>query len=262
MKRAPSRHVNRIFLIVGLVLFAYYLICGFSVRFGQSFLWMLPLLGALCLVRYILVRKYVRANKPLPGPAWLWRTLRACAAAGLALFIAVECMIVGAPMQAAPDGLDYIIILGAKVNGTQPSGALSKRIATAAEYLHRNPDCVAIASGGQGGDEGISEAQCIYEGLLARGIPPQRILLEDRATSTQENIQNSYAILPDGQVSIGVVTNSFHIFRAMRIARRHLPDGCSVYGVSAPTSAFMFPYYALREFLALMAQEVKALVGM
>lgn len=76
-----------------------------------------------------------------------------------------------------------------------------------------------IASGGQGEDEGISEAECIRRGLVARGVPEERILLESLSTSTRENLRFSLEKLenPD-ELSIGVVTNNFHVFRAMKIA--------------------------------------------
>lgn len=78
-----------------------------------------------------------------------------------------------------------------------------------------NPDTVCIASGGQGDDEGISEAECIRRYLINYGIDPERVLLEDKSTSTLTNIENSLKLLPEGAENIGIVTNDFHIFRAL-----------------------------------------------
>ena len=55
-------------------------------------------------------------------------------------------------------GADYLILLGAKVNGTSPSLAFSWRITSAIDYLKANPDTVAVVTGGQGADEGRAEA--------------------------------------------------------------------------------------------------------
>ena len=152
-------------------------------------------------------------------------------------------------------GLDCIIVLGAKVNGTEPSGALAQRIDAAAEYLMANPDTVCIASGGQGDDEGISEAECIRRYLINYGIDPERVLLEDKSTSTLTNIENSLKLLPEGAENIGIVTNDFHIFRALATAR-HV-SALNFSGIPAPSTGYGFTHYALREFLAVGAGLIK-----
>ena len=73
---------------------------------------------------------------------------------------------------------DYLLVLGAQVVGTQPSGVLSDRLEAALTYLQTYPQATAIVTGGQGPDEGISEARCMYNWLTERGIDPQRIWLE------------------------------------------------------------------------------------
>jgi len=90
------------------------------------------------------------------------------------------------------DPFTYMIVLGTKVEGTEPSPMLSDRINAAAKYMEENPHVIAIATGYQGEGAEISEAQCIYNGLTERGISPDRIRMDDRATSTRENFQ--YAI--------------------------------------------------------------------
>lgn len=117
----------------------------------------------------------------------------------------------------------YVVVLGAKVNGTEPSRILYERIEAAAVYLLENPETVAVASGGQGSDEGISEAQCIYYGLTNRGIAPERILLETNATSTWENINYSLDVIEEKTGArpdkIGLITSEFHLYRATLFAK-------------------------------------------
>ena len=112
---------------------------------------------------------------------------------------------------------DYLIVLGCQVNGTVPSRMLRQRLDAALEYLNTYPDAVAIVSGGQGGGENISEAACMYSYLTAHGIDPARIIQEDRATSTMENLRFSLAFIEDG-VSAAIVSNEFHLYRAGQMA--------------------------------------------
>ena len=248
-KRRPLRVVNFLFLIAGVLCFVYYFANGFLIRFGQSLLWLWPLIGTALLVRFALVARMIRTGRPSPLPRKFLRAMHILLAIGLAILLSVEGIILRGAFESTPAGLDYIVVLGAKVNGTSPSGALRNRIEVAAEYALANPNTLVIASGGQGEDEGISEAECIRRGLVARGVPEERIILEDLSTSTRENLRFSLEKLenPD-ETSIGVVTNNFHVFRAMKIARS-LHNG-ETYAVPVATSLFSLPHYLLREFFA------------
>lgn len=246
MKKS-GRIVNTLVLILGLIMIAYYLALGFAVRFGQSlqFLWLIA--GLLCVARYAFWRRADRVGR-LPPRALTW-PLRAIVALGLVCFLAVEGVILSAGMASAPQGLDYIIVLGAKVNGREPSGALRNRIEVAAEYLEANPETIAILSGGQGPDEEISEARCMFETLASMGVDPSRLYLEDQSTDTSENLRFSRELIPEG-AQIGLVTNNFHIFRSLALARGlEIPNVC---GVPVATSAISFPHYMMREFVGVV----------
>lgn len=117
-----------------------------------------------------------------------------------------------------PKNADYLIILGARVKGTVPSLALQYRIDHAAMYLKENPDTIAIASGGKGPGEDISEAESIKRELIGHGIEESRIFLEDKSTDTYENIRFSKEFIPEEAESGLIVTNDFHIYRAKMIA--------------------------------------------
>lgn len=248
-RRRPSRLVNLLFLLMGVLCFVYYLANGFLIRFGQSLLWLWPLIGGALLVRFALVERMLRTGQPSPLPRGFLRVMHGLIAIGLVILLAVEGIILKGALEPTPPGLDCIIVLGAKVNGTSPSGALRNRIEVAAEYALANPNTLVIASGGQGEDEGISEAECIRRGLVERGVPEARIRLESLSTSTRENLQFSLELLenPD-ELSIGIVTNNFHVFRALKIARS-LHNG-ETYAVPVATSLFSLPHYLLREFFA------------
>jgi uncharacterized SAM-binding protein YcdF (DUF218 family) len=148
----------------------------------------------------------------------------------------------------APKNADYVIVLGAKVNRTVPSLALKSRIDSAAQYLKTNKDTLAIASGGKGTGEDISEAESIKEQLLKQGISQSRIILEDRSTNTEENLRFSKKLIPATAKRGIIVTNSFHVYRSLSIAK---DNGLNLAGLAAktPKSAIIKSYS--REYLAI-----------
>lgn len=247
-----SRFFNNFILVFGIVCILYWLGMGLAVRFGQSLLWLWPLVGIMCIARHILVRRAMRTGRALPISARLVRALRAALCAGLAVFFIGEAFICSGAFARTPQGLDCIVVLGARVNGTRPSGALAQRIDAAAAYLADNPDTLCIASGGQGADEEMSEAACIAQYLAARGIAPERIILEDESTDTLSNLENSFALMPRDMQAVGIVTNDFHVFRALATAR-HVAPLLDVSGIPAPSTPYGFVHYAMREFFAVGA---------
>ncbi len=150
--------------------------------------------------------------------------------------------------QVVPENADYMIILGAKVKGTIPSLSLQYRIDAAADYLQANPKTIAIASGGQGPGEDMTEAEAIKRELMKKGISETRILVENQSTSTNENIRFSKRMIPEEMVDGLVVSNDYHIFRATKIGKDH---GLMLIGIPAktPTVALLKSYS--REYLAL-----------
>jgi len=114
----------------------------------------------------------------------------------------------------------HLIVLGAGVNGTAPSLSLRERLDAAAAYLQAHPNATCIVSGGQGRGEDITEAECMFRYLTAAGIDPQRIIKEDRATSTEENLAYSMALIDEvHRSSIGIVSSEYHLYRAGLMAR-------------------------------------------
>lgn len=147
---------------------------------------------------------------------------------------------------------DYVIVLGAGVNGTQPSLILSERINSAYTYLSDHPHTIAVLSGGQGSGEDISEAQCMFLQLTARGIDPDRLWLEDQSTSTRENLRFSRALIEEKTGMrpnrAAIISNEFHLFRAGLFARE---QGIEMIGVPAKTTwVALRVNYFLREIVA------------
>lgn len=149
---------------------------------------------------------------------------------------------------AVPSHADYIIILGARVKGEVPSLALQYRIDAAADYMKKNKETIAIASGGQGPGEDITEAEAIKRGLLVHGISKDRIILEDQSTDTVENITFSKKLIPNRLETGLLVTNDFHLYRAKSIAK---DQGLSLKGIPAETPTVAIPKSYVREYLAI-----------
>lgn len=142
---------------------------------------------------------------------------------------------------------DFVIVLGAGVNGDVPSKSLSERLGATQAYLERYPDAIAILSGGQGDGEDVSEALCMYRWLTGRGIAPERLRMEDKAANTEENIRFSLALIerefgakPD---TAAVVSSSYHLARASLLAKE---EGLQILGVPASTDN---PVYFCQMFL-------------
>ena len=116
---------------------------------------------------------------------------------------------------------DYLIVLGAGVNGTAPSLSMLNRLSAAKANLDAHPACTAIVSGGQGDGESITEAEAMRRWLTSQGVSPERILEEPRSTNTAENLQYSAALIPDARSArIAVCSSEYHLYRAGYLGRQ------------------------------------------
>ena len=157
---------------------------------------------------------------------WCRLAFRAALALVLVPLMLLEGYVIAEGRQPpAEDEPAAVIVLGAGVNGTEPSLSLRTRLDKALEYLERWPDVPAVLTGGTGYGEEISEAQCMYDYLTEHGVEPERLILEDQASNTAENFAFSKPLLYGAGVdpardTVAVVTNDFHIARSELIAAR------------------------------------------
>ena len=153
-------------------------------------------------------------------------------------------------------GLDYIIVLGAQIyDDGSPSPVLKYRLDAALAYLEDNPGTTCIVSGGQGSNEPYPEADGMASYLQQHGIAEARIVRERTSTTTRENIVNSMELLDSSDAGVGIVTNSFHVYRATRIARKAgLSNACGIAGGSTitylPNNLFRESLGLVKDFLA------------
>lgn len=225
----------------------YFLAPGFS--FSAYICFGLAVLVVCYRLISLLERREITAAKILRS------VLSICLCVGL-LLAAVTGVLVWHGSLGDPDAdCQYLIILGAGVNGTTPSLTLRQRIQAAYDYLTAHPDAICIASGGQGPDEGISEAACISRELQAMGIDKSRIWLEDRSTSTMENLTFSLAVIEEKTgtcpTEAALVSSEYHLYRAGQMARTL---GLTARGVPADSQWFALRLnYHLREIVAVWA---------
>lgn len=245
-----------IFIYLGLICLGYFLGITRYVGWSSKFPIVWAGLGAGLLLTGILI-----LTENLSKKAELL-----CCAIGILLLIsvvvavAVIASVMFLPVE--PD-LDYLVVLGAQVMGTRPSLSLQYRIDSACEYLKENPGTRAVLSGGKGHDEGISEARCMYEEMLRQGVEREQLILEDRSASTSQNIEFTRNLLKEKiereeeisiPLKVGIVTNGFHLFRGMAIARKK--TDWQVYGIGAKSNAFLLPNYLFREFFCVIKDKL------
>ena len=135
---------------------------------------------------------------------------------------------------------EIMVILGCQVKPWGPSILLQDRINKGAEYLKEHPQVIVVASGGQGPDEYISEAQAIRDALVEQGIESSRVLLEDQSYNTIQNLRYSMNLLEkngyDTQDDIIVVSNGFHLTRVRMLWTRIHGDDDNLSTLAAPSS--------------------------
>ena len=176
---------------------------------------------------------------PMVGAKWpvlakaVTRVFTVILVIGLLVVGITEAVIIKASFGSPKEQVQYMVVLGAKVRESGPSASLWDRIYGAYNYLESHPEVIAIVSGGQGPDEPISEAASMYQELVNLGIDPSRIWMEDKATSTWENLNFSLDLIEKitGQrpTKLGVVSSEYHLFRASLFAK-----ACNVEFVGIP----------------------------
>ena len=229
MKRIHPKWLLCAFLaLAGLFL----IFCLVGYRFGGLFL---LALASLVPIYHFLTHSFLR------------RALTALLALGFVVLSITGGTIARSAEGTSDPEADYLIVLGCQVQGTVPSRMLRQRIHAAAAYLNTYPDALCIVSGGMGPGEDISEARCMADHLTAAGIDPGRILLEDRATSTMENLRFSMELMEDGATA-AIVSNEFHLYRAGQMAQSL---GLEAALVPADTEfPVLLASYSLREIFA------------
>lgn len=253
MKKVEENKKSGLFWEVILAMLAvfsglYFVALIMYIGFGSMFVFFWALLSAFSAGGFLAVR--LAKAKKLKLPAWLKIIIYFAIIVTAVIFAVTEGVIVFNAVRKPKPDADYVLVLGAKVNGTTPSKSLMFRINSAYDYLVENPDTKAIVCGGKGSDEGISEAEAMKRTLLNKGIDESRIIMEDKSTNTEENIRFAMNFIEDKGSSVVITTNSYHVFRAMGIAKK--AGLTNISGNPAGCVTGLIPQDFVREFFAVI----------
>ena len=233
-----------LFTIIG-ILCILYGIAVFLVRSGTMFYAVWLALGACFLLMSFLIR--IRFFDRLPKIARA--LLLIAAAAVILLFLICEGFVLRGFGSRAPEGLDYLIVLGAQIREDGPSAVLKYRLDAAADYMKENGSTLCIVTGGKGKEEPISEGEGMKQYLVKQGIDPARIIVENKALNTVQNIRFSKQLMTSPDAPTALVTNNFHVSRAAALARKQ--GLTNVYAIAAPSDPVYLPNNMFREFFGL-----------
>lgn len=226
--------------IVGISCIAYGLLV-MSIASGSWFFAFWLALGAVLLGCAWSVHAGWWNSLPLAGK----RAIGVVAIVLLAGFLSTQALIAKDYADKGEEGLDCIIVLGAQVRQTGPSMVLKFRLDAARDYLERNPETRCIVSGGKGDNEHASEASVMAEYLVSHGIDEARISQDSRSTSTEENVMFSAELLDPANDRVGIVTNNFHVYRSLALARK--AGYGHVVGIAADSTPLFLPNNLVRE---------------
>ena len=198
-----------------------------------------------------------------PGP-YIYNLLEAIVYLTIAY---LECVLIGTVVVAIKSvkkkleyNKDYVIILGCQIkkDGSLPP-LLKGRVDKALEFRNKQleetkKDLIFITSGGQGSDEPISEAEAMKNYLVDNGIKEKNILLDDKSTSTYENLKYSYNLVKDKNANVIYSTTNYHVLRAGLIATE---QGLKLEGIGSKTKSYFWINAFIREFIGTLYSEKK-----
>ena len=158
---------------------------------------------------------------------------------------------------------DFVIILGSRINKDGTLTPLLKgRVDKAIEFGNKQYEIskkkiIYIPSGGKGRDETISEAEAIKKYLLENGIKEKQIIIENKSTSTIENMKYSKEKIDklNENAKISFSTTNYHVFRSGVIAN---DQGIDCEGMGSKTKWYFYTNALIREFVANIVQNKKS----
>lgn len=236
----------------GIICLAYYLLIVVYAGITADFAWIWLVLAAILEGGAVLIR--YGKNHPGFFPGWVKYAVSAVVLLGIVCFAALCSLVVSGMKTSARKNLDYVVVLGAHVKGDVPSKALELRLKAALKYARENEDTILVLSGGQGFGEDITEAKCMENYLTAHGISRERLVLEEKSTNTKENLKFSDALTDCSQKNTGILSNNFHVYRAVKIAEKAGYE--HPYGIAAPSDPIMQVHYVVREAAALIKAKI------
>ena len=158
------------------------------------------------------------------------------------------------------ENVKYVILLGGGITKDKKlSDNVQERCKKAADYLKKNPESLVVVTGGKGYFSPCAEADVLKEYLESMGIKEKRIIVENQAKDTIQNLKYSAEILSNYENKsiqeildspVLIVSSFNHIARAQLLAKRMGFN--KVYGSGAKTPWIFVANAYLREIFAYM----------
>lgn len=242
------------FIALGILSIVYYLFILFRTkRANSTFSWFWIVYGIWNMILAIVVKI---------TPDWFDTLVSWMTTLVMIVFFVVEILILCAMVSMPQKNAKYIIILGAKLREQNISGTLKRRLDKAICYLQENPGTVCVVAGGNTVKNqnpeisSISEAKAMSEYLLNHGIDRKRIRIEEKSKTTLENLLFSRPLIRGFEdAKIGIVTNNYHIYRAMKMAKT--VGYKKAFPIPVGTDFLLWFNYMTREFFAFFAMFIQ-----
>lgn len=165
------------------------------------------------------------------------------------------CFILNPKITKMNEESDFVILLGGGIDkdGNLPESVLNRVLKTS-EYLKIHKNTICVVTGGTLKWLPFAEAPEIKRQLISQGIEKNRILVEDQALDTIQNLQLSCELLSKTQgiskkqvlnSKITIITTFFHLRRAERLAKRM--GFTDFQGIGSNCSPIVVPHSYLRE---------------
>ena len=118
--------------------------------------------------------------------------------------------------------VDAIVVLGAAQYDGRPSAIYEARLRHAVDLWRQEVAPLLVFTGGKEPGDRFTEGGSGARWAVARGVPESAVLTEERSRTTYQNLAGARRLLerrdPGGRHRIVVVSDPFHMFRAVRQA--------------------------------------------
>ena len=241
--------IKFISIFIGIICILYYILVN-ALSGKTTFSSFYLILGVVIILYTLFINKLLKLQ-------WfkkVYKPIKILALICISIFIIVEGAIIFYPKKSLKP-CDYIVVLGAGIRGENLTATLRDRLDKTIEYLEKTGfNGEIVVSGGQGPGESITEAYAMEKYLVENGVPKDKIVLENKATSTYENLNYSKKIIenlsgkPIKDLDILIVTTDFHAMRSNLLAKRNGYNNIDLY--TSKTQWYLVPSMYAREFFA------------
>lgn len=252
------KKISRITLgIIAVVCFIWFIIplsLSTSLNIGNATGLTISVLLLLVAIFLPVIQEIIKRWKSHPVKKWFYRTI-VMGIGVIVTLVIVESSLMMIAASKSPTENVTVVILGCRVYGENPSLSMVERLDAAYEFLEAHEDVQCVLAGGKGDGENITEAECMYRYLIAKGIDEKRLYKEEHSTTTRENLLYAKQIIEENHLAqtIAIATSEYHVYRAGEIAKAL---GMEYRAIPGKTAIWLFPTYYVRELYGILYEWV------